>query len=184
MRDMIKMIVVLTVLSSFSGGLLAFIGIKVLAPGYFARQDTKTPVKVGMVALVVNLVLNLTFVYALIKMDVTATHAGLALATTVAAFVNAGLLWLGLRRAGLIEAMPGWGLFFVRIVIAAGAMTALLMWGSPALGWWLEVGAWQRVGRLALLVIGGAALYFAVLAASGLRPSHLRMGDTGKRAPN
>ncbi len=160
---------------AFSGGLLAFIGIKVLAPGYFARQDTKTPVKVGLIALVVNLVLNLAFVYALIRMDVAATHAGLALATTVAGFVNAFLLWLGLRRGGLIVAMPGWGMFFVRIVGAATVMAAFLWWATPPLQWWLDGSPWLRAGRVAVLVGAGGALYFCVLLASGMRVSHLRM---------
>lgn len=166
---------------AFSGGLLAFIAIKVLSPGYFARQDTKTPVKVGLVALGVNLVCNLLFVYALIRLDIEATHAGLALATTVAAFVNAGLLLRGLRRSGRMAAMPGWVLFVLRVVLAVVAMSAFILWMSPTLAWWVEASIAERVLRLLILVAGGGALYFGVLLASGLRPVHLTLDAAAVR---
>lgn len=160
---------------AFSGGLLAFILIKILAPGYFSRQDTRTPVRIGLVALAVNFVLNLTFVYALLRMEVEATHAGLAMATTLAAFVNAALLLRGLRRRGLIQWLPGWLVFIVRVVLAALAMTAFLAWFTPSLAWWLAAGVVARVTGLAGLVVGGAVLYALVLLMTGLRPRHLRL---------
>ncbi|MEO1116404.1 MAG: murein biosynthesis integral membrane protein MurJ [Pseudomonadota bacterium] len=169
---------------AFSGGLLAFIAIKVLSPGYFARQDTKTPVKVGLVALGVNLVCNLGFVYVLMQLEVEATHAGLALATTVAAFVNAALLYLGLRRSGQLASLPGWLSFIFRVAVAGALMAAFLLWLSPPLDWWLEAQVLDRVLRLLLLIAGGAALYFAALFASGLRPAHLKLDAATARIVN
>lgn len=160
---------------AFSGGLLAFIGIKILAPGYFSRQDTRTPVKVGLIALGVNLVLNLCFVWILMQLNIAATHAGLALATTVSAFVNAGLLYWGLRRDGVVTAAPGWLVFALRVLISCIAMAYLLTTLTPDLSWWLAADIMTRVGRLAVIVIGGAATYFLTLALLGLRPAHLRL---------
>lgn len=160
---------------AFSGGLLAFIMIKILAPGYFSRQDTKTPVKVGLIALATNLILNVVFVYALIKMSVEATHAGLALATTLAAFVNAGLLLRGLLKLGLIQWRAGWLWYAIRVVTASFALAVFLVVFSPALSWWLEVAALQRALALMGLVGGGAVIYFFVLLVLGLRPGDLRM---------
>lgn len=166
---------------AFSAGLLAFISIKVLAPGYFARQDMKTPVRIALVALVVNLACNLLFIAVLIELEIEATHAGLALATTVAAFVNAALLFLGLRRDGRMAAMPGWAAYLARIVVAALAMAAFLVALSPALDWWLAAGVLDRVGRLALLVVAGAGIYFSMLLLSGLRPAHLKLSAATRR---
>ncbi|MEO0365684.1 MAG: murein biosynthesis integral membrane protein MurJ [Pseudomonadota bacterium] len=160
---------------AFSGGLLAFISIKVLAPGFFARQDTRTPVKAALVALVVNLVGNGVFVSLFMYLGWTATHAGLALSTTLAAVVNAVLLWFGLRRDGVVSPRPGWRVFFLRLSLANATLVGLLLHFSPGLQWWLDATAISRVGQLVLLVAGGAAAYFAVLALSGLRPHHLRL---------
>lgn len=162
---------------AFSGGLLAFISIKILAPGYFSRQDTRTPVKYGMVALVVNLFLNLLFVWGLMRLDIMATHAGLAAATTCAAFVNAALLFAGLRRQGLIQGQSGWGVLLLRALIANAVLVAFLWQFSPSLQWWLSADVWLRVRQLAMLVVGGAGVYVALLLICGLRPKHLRMAN-------
>lgn len=167
---------------AFSGGLFAFMTIKILVPGYFSRQDTKTPVKVGLIALLVNFILNLLFVYVLIAMDVEATHAGLALATTVAAFVNAAMLMAGLIRSGHIVWQSGWTRFGIRVVVAAGALTAFLVMMSPALDWWLAETVLQRVGRLLFLVAGGVAIYFGVLFVLGLRVRDLRLNADSAEA--
>ena len=166
---------------TFSGGLLAFMSIKVLAPGYFARQDMKTPVRIALIALAVNLVCNLLFIAVLIKLEVEATHAGLTLATTVSAFVNAGLLFRGLRRDGRMASMPGWVVYLARVVIAALAMTAFLVAMSPTLEWWLAAGVGNQVLQLTLLIAAGAAIYFGVLFASGLRLGHLKLSAATRR---
>lgn len=162
---------------AFSGGLLAFIGIKILAPGYFARQDTKTPVKIGMVALLVNLCLNLSFVWLLMRANVAATHAGLAAATTCAAFVNAALLFAGLRRRGLIRGLPGWGVFLLRALLANAALVVFLWQVAPSLQWWLHADVWARIRQLMVLVGGGVGVYVCLLFVGGLRPKHLRMAN-------
>ncbi|MCW8901455.1 MAG: murein biosynthesis integral membrane protein MurJ, partial [Gammaproteobacteria bacterium] len=91
----------------YSSGLIGFILVKVLAPGYFARQDTKTPVKVGLIAMVANMIMNVAFVVPMLKLGWTAPHAGLALATSISAFINAGLLYRGLKKAGVYLPQTG-----------------------------------------------------------------------------
>lgn len=154
-------------LIAYAIGLIGFMLIKVLAPGYFARQDTRTPVRVGIIALVSNVILNLALVGPL-------AHAGLALATSIAAFINAGLLYRGLRLGGFHRPRPGWGGFAAKILIANLAMAAFLLYarGEPAA--WFEADIAGRVMRLALLVGVGAGVYGVCLLVMGIRPRHLR----------
>ncbi|MFP4138689.1 MAG: murein biosynthesis integral membrane protein MurJ [Halomonas sp.] len=155
-------------LRAYSLGLVAFMLIKVLAPGFFARQDTKTPVKVGIIAMVANMVLNLLLIWPL-------AHAGLALATALSAFMNAGLLGWLLRKQGVLVFQPGWGRYAVQLLGGCAVMGLGLAWAAPEWQAWLGWGIWQRVAWLAALVVGGAALYFAWLAATGVRLRHFRM---------
>lgn len=155
-------------LRAYALGLLAFMLIKVLAPGYFARQDTKTPVKIGIVAMFANMVMNLALIVPL-------AHAGLALATALSAFLNAGLLGLGLRRQGVLRFQPGWGRYAVQVVGGCLVMGAGLWWCSPDWHAWVTWGALHRAGVLAALVVGGAALYFGWLALSGVRLRDFRL---------
>ncbi|WP_210395823.1 murein biosynthesis integral membrane protein MurJ [Motiliproteus sediminis] len=154
-------------LRAYSLGLLAFMLIKVLAPGFFSRQDTKTPVRIGIQAMAANMVMNLVLIVPL-------KHVGLALATALSAYLNAGLLMRGLRRADVLLWSPGWGVFWARLLFANGVMALLLWWlVAPAaewLGWALE----QRVWQLAVLVIAGAGAYGAALLLVGIRPRDLR----------
>lgn len=154
-------------LMAYATGLVGFMFIKVLVPGYFARQDTRTPVRVGIIALVANLIMNLALVVPL-------AHAGLALATSLAAFLNAGLLYRGLRREGIHRPRPGWAGFVTKIAFANLVMVVFLFSfrGEPSL--WIEADITLRVARLSLMVIGGAAVYALCLAAAGIRPRHLR----------
>ena len=154
-------------LRAYSAGLVAFMLIKVLAPGYFARQDTKTPVKIGVVAMVANMVFNLILVWPL-------QHAGLALATSLSAWLNAGLLYLGLRRTGVFEPLAGWGRHWLRLLLAGGAMVAVIQWLAGRAGVWLQGGLTERVAWLALIVVTGMLVYLLVLVILGLRPRHLR----------
>jgi len=153
-------------LMAYSAGLLGFILVKVLAPGYFARQDTRTPVKIGLVAMATNVVMNLVLVWSL-------AHAGLALATSIAAFVNAGLLYRGLRRAGVCDPQPGWPLLFVRVVVANGLLAGLLWWGAGDLTTWLDWDGLTRAWHLLGWIVAGAGLYFVILLIAGLRPRDL-----------
>lgn len=158
-------------LMAYSFGLLGFILVKVLVPGYFARQDTKTPVKIGVIALVVNMVFNVIFVVPWYQMGFAGPHAGLAIATSLSAFLNAGLLYRGLRKDGVIVHGSGWGRFLVRVVVACAVMAMLLEYFVPAQDRWLESAFWQNCFWLAAAVIGGAAVYLGVLAATGVRPA-------------
>jgi putative peptidoglycan lipid II flippase len=153
-------------LMAYGSGMLAFILIKVLAPGYYARQDTKTPVKIGVVAMLANIVLNLLLIGPL-------AHAGLALATSLAAYINAGLLFLGLRRAGVLRPEPAWRRLWLQIGAACVVMTALLLWLAPPLPAWFEASRGTRVSWLLGSIAAAALGYLLVLLALGLRPRHL-----------
>ncbi len=155
-------------LRAYALGLVAFMLIKVLAPGFFARQDTKTPVKIGIVAMVANMVFNLILIWPL-------AHAGLALATALSAFLNAGLLGLLLRREGVLRFQPGWGRYAVQLFGGCAVMGVGLAWLTPEWQAWLDWSLWRRVGWLAALVVAGAGAYFAWLVALGVRPRHFRI---------
>ncbi|TFH87151.1 murein biosynthesis integral membrane protein MurJ [Billgrantia azerbaijanica] len=155
-------------LRAYALGLVAFMLIKVLAPGFFARQDTRTPVKVGIVAMVANMVFNLILIWPL-------AHAGLALATALSAFLNAGLLGWLLYRQGVLTWQPGWGRYAVQLLGGCTVMGLGLVWLSPGWQAWLGWDVWARVQWLALLVVAGAGVYFAWLAALGVRLRHFRL---------
>lgn len=150
-------------LKAYAFGLLAFILIKVLANGFYARQDTKTPVKIGIIAMAVNMLLNLIFVLTLIKFDFVAPHMGLAMATTVSAIVNAYLLYKGLRRLAVYTPQAGWAIYASKILIALAFMVAAVWWLNPASDVWLEFTAIERVAKLALVVISAAGIYLISL---------------------
>ncbi len=159
-------------LQAYALGLTAFMLIKVLVTGYFSRQDTRTPVRIGIIAMLANMVMNLIFVLPF-HFFWQIGHTGLALATSCSAFLNAGLLLRGLRRQGVYQAQPGWPLFAVRLVLASGAMglvAGFLYYSMPdfaPLEWW------QRIINVALLCAAGILSYTAVLFALGMRPRHL-----------
>jgi putative peptidoglycan lipid II flippase len=159
---------------AYAMGLVAFVLVKVLANGYFARQDTKTPVRFGIIAMVSNMLLNVLFIALLWGLESEALHSGLALATAVSAFVNAYLLGRGLRQAGILHWHPGWGMLLMQVTVASGLMGGVLLWLQPDLPLWSAMDLWHRVAWLASLVVLGKALYFASLWVSGLRPRHLR----------
>lgn len=154
-------------LMAYSLGLLSFILIKVLAPGYYSRQDTKTPVRIAVIAMFANMVLNIILVFPL-------AHAGLALATSLSATLNAFLLFRGLRSAGVYRPEAGWPLLILRGVVASAVMGGLLHWGVGDLSGWLEMATADKVGRLLIWVIAGIGSYFGVLTVLGIRPRHFR----------
>ena len=147
--------------------------IKVLAPGYFARQHGAAPVRMGLVALLANLVLNVLFALPLaVLFDLG--HAGLALATSCAAYINASLLWRGLRREGLYRAGPGLLAACVRIGGATAVMAAGLCLWRGSLAEWTSLEWWARAAWLAGLCLGGAGLYALALLLLGARPAQFR----------
>lgn len=153
----------------YSGGLMGFILVKVLAPGYFARQDTKTPVKVGLIAMFANMVMNILFVVPMLKYDWPAPHAGLALATTLSAFLNAGLLFLGLKKIGVYSPDKGWLKLLAQTGFAAGIMGAIIFTISGELSFWIKASALERVMQLSWIIPVGVVSYFAILWVAGVR---------------
>ncbi len=163
-------------LMTYSLGLLAFSLVKVLAPGYFARQDTRTPVRVGMISLGVNIGFNLLVVAPAAYAGLPAPHAMLAFSTGLGATVNAFLLWRGLRKQGVYQPeMARWRRLVVQLLLANVAMGAFLWWFGGDWAAWTTWSWSARVLRLGLCVVGGLAIYAAVLLATGLRPAHLRL---------
>jgi putative peptidoglycan lipid II flippase len=160
-------------LMAYSFGMLGMSLVKVLAPGYFARQDTKTPVRIGMTALAVNIGINLIVVVPAARMGFPAPHALLAISTSISAGVNTVLLWRGLRKEGVYTPSAGWPVLVVRIVAANLVMAGLLIWMAGDLNSWLAAGTLERVGRCALCLVVAAGTYFVALYALGMRYRHL-----------
>jgi len=154
-------------LRAYALGLLAFMLIKVFAPGYFARQDMKTPVRYGIWAMAANMVFNLALIWHF-------KHVGLAMATTLSAFLNAGLLGWGLKRQGIWLATSGWGIWWLRLGVANGCLLGFLLWLRGSVSNWLEWSMWQRIEHLGLLVLGGLVCYLLVLLLCGVRKHHLQ----------
>ena len=160
-------------LRAYTLGLGAFMLIKVLAPGYYARQDMKTPVKIGIVAMVSNMVLNVLFVFPLMwYFDMG--HVGLALATSASAWINAALLYRGLRRGGI----PLTGVFairyMVRLLVAVTVMAGVIYVSVPDLRDWFAADMSWRVTRLLMIVTAGAVSFAGVLALLGLRVAEIK----------
>ncbi|MEO7851989.1 MAG: murein biosynthesis integral membrane protein MurJ [Rubrivivax sp.] len=157
-------------LMGYGVGLMGLVGVKVLAPGYYARQDVRTPVRIAIVVLVATQAMNLVLVPWF-------GHAGLALSIGIGALVNAGWLLLGLRGLKVYIPRPGWRAYVLRIAAACMALGGALWWAARAIDWiGMQGHAGLRAGWMALVLGGVALLYFGVLTASGLRPSHLRQG--------
>lgn len=150
-------------LVTYAVGLSGFIFVKVLAPGFYARQDIRTPVRIGIVALLSNLVLNLVLVVPL-------QHAGLALATSIAAFINAGLLFRVLHRDGVYVPLPGWPKFGAKIFFAGGVTALVLHSLSSPTALWTAWAPLTRALVLAMLIGVGVAVYFGCCWSLGLRP--------------
>lgn len=155
-------------LKAYALGLLAFMLIKVLAPGYFARQDTKTPVKIGIIAMGINMVFNIALVipfHYLWQMG----HVGLALATSLSAFINAGLLYRGLYRQEVYRPEGGWGVYLLRILLANTAMAGVLLLSLYYVPDWSALMMWERVVAIGSVCSLGLVTYILVLWLAGLR---------------
>ncbi|MDY6943116.1 MAG: murein biosynthesis integral membrane protein MurJ [Pseudomonadota bacterium] len=165
-------------LSAYGAGLLGFILVKVLVPGFYARQDTRTPVRIGIIAMVTNMVLNVLFVVPMVWVGYAAPHVGLALATSASAFLNAALLYRALRRESVYTPQPGWWRFALKTSIAGLVMAAGLLLLVPPMTAWFGWSGWHRAGQLILWIFGSAAVYFLVLVSFGFRPRDLRSPAT------
>lgn len=162
-------------LMAYAVGLLGFMLIKVLVTGFYARQDTRTPVKIGVIAMLSNMGLNVLFVVPMVMLALPGPHMGLALATSVSAFLNAGLLYRRLRRDGVYQPLAGWWRWLARVIVATVVMVAALLLLLPAMEVWHGWGVWQRVLTLVGGVLLGGLVYVTVLWLMGMRVAALRL---------
>jgi putative peptidoglycan lipid II flippase len=154
-------------LMGYGFGLLGLVAIKVLAPGFYANQDIKTPVRIAVVVLVLTQLMNLVLVPYF-------QHAGLALAIGIGALINAAWLLFGLIRRGSYQPLPGWGRFALQVALASALLAAFLLWAAQVVSWTGMRSVYgQRIGLLALVLLGSAVLYFTALRALGLRVRQL-----------
>ncbi len=147
---------------AYSVGLIGLVMVKVLAPGFYARQDIRTPVRIALLTLGLTQLMNFAFILPL-------QHAGLALAIGLGACINAALLLRGLRRRAIYAPQPGWAGFLLKLAVAVYAMCAVLWLAAPSDASWLAMGAAARAANLAWIVALGAATYFAALWLLGFR---------------
>lgn len=149
-------------LVGYSVGLIGMLLVKVLAPAFYARQDIRTPVKIGILTLVATQIMNLLFIGWL-------QHAGLALAIGLGSCLNSAILFYLLRKRGIFQPEPGWFKFFAKIAVALLALGWVLWFGMGTEEHWLTTHGWARIGHLSWLVALGGLMYFAVLGVLGFR---------------
>ena len=144
-------------------GLVGIVAIKVLAPGYYANQDTRTPVRIAIFVLIVTQLLNWVLVPVF-------AHAALTLSIGIGAVINALWLLVGLLRRGSYKPEPGWGLFVLQVIAACALLALFLIWANSAVDWTqLRSEGFKRIGLLALAMLVSAAIYFIALWAAGLK---------------
>ena len=165
-------------LRAYAVGLIAFMLIKVLAPGFFARQDMRTPVRIGVIAMATNMVLNLLFVVPL-HFYWQIGHVGLAAATSVSAFLNALLLFIFLRKQGIYKPSNQWKKFMLSLTSSVTLMLLVLIYLGHWLGaldqtLWQQMTWWQRSGNIVALCATGFLVYAGALLATGFRVADLR----------
>ncbi len=149
-------------LMGYGAGLLGLVAIKVLAPGYFASQDVKTPVKIAVTVLVLTQLMNIALVPQL-------AHAGLALSIGIGAMINATWLLVGLLRRGSYKPRPGWSVFGLQVLAACALLGVALLWAAGAVDWvQLRSESLKRIGLLAAVLVASAAIYFVAIVLSGL----------------
>ncbi len=151
-------------LVGYSVGLIGILTVKVLAPAFYARQDIRTPVKIGLITLFATQAMNLLFIFG---MDLQ--HAGLALSIGLGACLNSAILFYLLRKRGIYQPEPGWGKFLAKLGAALLVLGLTLWFGMGSEQNWLTSSGWARIGRLTGLVVMGVTVYFAVLWLLGFR---------------
>ncbi len=177
---------------ALAGGLPAYALVKVLLPAFYSRQDTRTPVRAGVMALVANMVFNLAFIVLLFELwatpaqhhmgwfdaiaKVPGLHVALAIASTLSSYLNFLLLWHWLKRAGVYQPDAGWGRHWLRLATASVVMAVVLLVGRWLWPDWTQAPVFTRIWHLAVLVIAGASAYLGALFVSGFRLRELRPG--------
>lgn len=149
-------------LFAYLSGLLSFMFIKILAPGYYARQDTKTPVKIGIKAMVANMVFNL-------MLAPFFGYVGLAMATTMSATLNAWLLYRGLKQAQVYHLSSSTKIFIGKLMLAAGVMALVVYQLSDDFDVWLAMTSFEQISQLIFCISAGCASYFLVVFLLGVR---------------
>ncbi|MBU1236097.1 MAG: murein biosynthesis integral membrane protein MurJ [Gammaproteobacteria bacterium] len=163
-------------LVAYSIGLAGLILVKVLAPGFYARQDIRTPVKFALITLVATQAMNLAFIGPL-------RHAGLALSIGLASCLNAALLFRGLRRSGTYRPEAGWRSFGAKLLVALAVLATVLWLAMGSEAAWLTMSLGGRLTRLTLTVLAGIVAYFATLWLLVIRPEHFRRRSTPEATP-
>ncbi|WP_265676404.1 murein biosynthesis integral membrane protein MurJ [Vibrio qingdaonensis] len=154
-------------LLAYASGLLNFMLIKVLAPGYFSRQDTRTPVKYGIIAMASNMVFNAIFAYFY-------GYVGLAMATALSALVNMVLLYRGLHIQQVYRVTKQTLIFITKLAVSAIVMVAVVVWRLDDMQQWLSWGLAQRATTLTMLIVLGGATYLFTLLLLGIRVKDLK----------
>ena len=162
-------------LKAYAMGLVGFSFVKILAPAYFAREDTKTPVRIALLALLVNLILSVGLAWYMSINNIAGPHVGLAAATSVAAALNAALLYRGLRNTRILRHSAGWPIFLARVAIACIAMLAALNYLNQPIEWWIDTTFVERVIWLAVSVGAGMGTYFLTMLLMGARVKQFKL---------
>jgi putative peptidoglycan lipid II flippase len=152
---------------------LGFIYVKVLSPGYFARQDTKTPMKIAIKSMVFKIVLTLILVVSMMQLSYEAPHMGLALATALSALLQSWLLFRGLVKEGIYKPDPGWVLYLLKVGLACAVMALVLYYGVENVLNWATWDVYKRAFNVLLWVGIGAAVYLFVLVITGVKIKQL-----------
>jgi putative peptidoglycan lipid II flippase len=158
-------------LLGYSVGLLGFIAVRILAPGFYARQDMKTPVKIAFIAVLFTQTLAVILMFQI-------GHAALTLSTSLGACLNGALLYTAIRRVGVYTPLPGWRSFLARVAIALCVLGATLWFAAGPDDFWVGAGLWAKIWRLTLVIIAGGVTYFGALWLLGFR-----LADFNRREP-
>lgn len=177
-------------LAALSFGLPAFVLVKVVLPAFYARQDTSTPVRIGIIAMVMNMVFNLILVGILFALwhkpedmsagwfvalsKVPGLHAALGLASALSSYLNLLLLWRILKRDGVYRPLPGWGRHWLRLILSSLVMVAVLLLGLHYWNDWSAWGVWRRIAVLSSMIGAGGIAFVGTLFATGFRINDLR----------
>lgn len=162
-------------LMAYALGFMGFSFVKILVTGFFSREDSRTPVRCGVLSMIGAMILNVVFVGLFTLMDWPAPHAGLALATSIGAFINAGLLYRGLRRDDVYRPSGVWRRLLIQVGVACIAMGGILMFGAADLDVWVARGVFERVQWLLIWLCSGVAIYFGCLGLLGVRPADFKI---------
>ena len=161
-------------LMAYSLGLPAFILIKVLAPAFYSRQDTKTPMKIAVKAMIANMALNILFVVPMVLYNYEAPHVGLALATSASAYMNAALLFFALKREKIYQPQKGWSVFTLQLILGNSLLAGFIVFWTPVLAIWSDWSLQQRIFNLSVIILLAGFIYLLSMLITGLRPAQLK----------